>query len=87
MRATLVGSTSCSRHVRRGSPDGPDSALAASFADEVSYGIDAFVFVNKADERQAVRYQMVPEKVVHLDAAEAAKRPPNFLMGELPERP
>jgi catalase len=29
---------------------------------------------------------MVPEKVVHLDAAEAAKRPPNFLVEELPER-
>ena len=31
-----------------------------SFADEEYYGIDAFVFVNKAGKRQAVRYQMVP---------------------------
>jgi hypothetical protein len=26
---------------------------------------------------------MVPERVVHLDAADAAKRPPDFLMEEL----
>ena len=57
-----------------------------SFADEEYYGIDAFVFVNKAGEKQAVRYQMVPEKVVHLDAATAAKQAPNFLMDELPAR-
>jgi catalase len=31
-----------------------------SFADEEYYGIDAFIFVNKAGERQAVRYQMMP---------------------------
>ena len=57
-----------------------------SFADEEYHGINAFVLVNKADERQAVRYRMVPERVVHLDAAEAAKRAPDFLMDELPER-
>ena len=44
------------------------------------------MFVNKAGERQAVRYQMVPEHAVHLDAADAAKRAPDFLMDELPER-
>ena len=33
-----------------------------SFADEEYYGIDAFVFVNKAGGRQAVRYLMVPER-------------------------
>jgi catalase len=57
-----------------------------SFADEQYFGIDAFVFINKAGQRQAVRYQMVPERVVHLDAADAAKRAPDFLMNELPER-
>jgi len=57
-----------------------------SFADEEYYGVDAFVFVNKAGARQAVRYQMVPERVVHLAAADAAKRPPNFLLDELPDR-
>ena len=57
-----------------------------SFADEEYYGVNAFVFVNKAGIRQAVRYQMMPERVVHLAAADAAKQPPNFLMDELPER-
>jgi catalase len=57
-----------------------------SLADEEYYGIDAFVLVNKDGARQAVRYQMVPEKVVHLQATEAAGKPPNFLMDELPER-
>ena len=57
-----------------------------SFADEQYYGIDAFVLVNKAGARQAVRYQVVPERIVHLAPDEAAKRPPDFLMEELPER-
>ena len=57
-----------------------------SFADEEYYGVDAFVFINKAGVRQAVRYQMMPQRVVHLAAADAAKQSPNFLMDELPER-
>jgi catalase len=57
-----------------------------SFANEACYGIDAFMFVNKGGERQAVRYQMLPERIVHLDEADAAKRVPDFLMDELPER-
>jgi len=57
-----------------------------SFANEEYYGVNAFVFVNKSGERQAVRYQMMPERVAHLAAADAAKQPPNFLMDELPER-
>ncbi len=57
-----------------------------SFADEEYYGVDAFVFVNKAGDRQAVRYRMVPERLVHLAAADAAKQPPDFLMDELLER-
>ena len=57
-----------------------------SFADEEYYSIDAFVLVNATGARQAVRYQMIPERVVHLAAADAAKQPPNFLMDELPER-
>jgi len=51
------------------------SATAAtpnSFADEEYHGIDAFVFVNKAGERQAIRYLIVPEHIAHLDAADAA---------------
>jgi len=62
------------------------AATPDSFADEEYYGINAFVFINKAGEKQAVRYQMVPERTVHLDADDAAKRPPDFLMDELPER-
>jgi catalase len=61
-------------------------ATPDSFADEEYYGINAFVFVNKAGARQAVRYQMVPERLVHLVAADTAKRPPDFLMQELPDR-
>jgi catalase len=57
-----------------------------SFADEEYYGVNAFVFINATGVRQAVRYQMMPERVVHLAAADAAKQPPNFLMDELPER-
>jgi catalase len=62
------------------------AATPDSFADEQYFGIDAFVFVNKAGARQAVRYQMTPDRVVHLDPVDAAKRPPNFLMDELPQR-
>ena len=61
-------------------------ATPDSLANEEYNGINAFVLVNKAGKKQAVRYRMVPERVVHLDAAEAGKRPPNFLMEELPER-
>src|SRR5215471_12819022 len=57
-----------------------------SFANEEYYGVNAFVFINKAGARQAVRYQLVPEHLVHLSASDAAKQPPNFLMDELPER-
>lgn len=65
---------------------GATTATPDSFADEEYFGINAFVLVNAAGARQAVRYQMVPEHAVHLDAADAAKRPPNFLMDELPQR-
>jgi catalase len=62
------------------------TATPASFAEQEYYGIDAFAFVNAAGERQAVRYQMLPERTVHLTAADAAARAPDFLMTELPER-
>jgi catalase len=61
-------------------------ATPDSFADEEYYGVNAFVFVNKAGARQAVRYQLVPEHLVHLSASDAATQPPNFLMDELPDR-
>ena len=33
-----------------------------------------------------MRYLIRPEHVVHLDPADAAKRTPNFLVDELPQR-
>jgi catalase len=62
------------------------AATPDSYAHEEFWGIDAFALVNKAGHEQAVRYQMVPESVVHLDAADAAKRGPDFLADELAER-
>src|SRR5262249_48374524 len=62
------------------------AATPDSFADEEYYGINAFVFINKMGQKQAVRYQMIPERTVHLDADDAAKRRPDFLMDELPGR-
>jgi len=58
----------------------------ASFAEEEYHGVDAFIFVNKANNKQAVRYTMVPENIVHLGADEAAKRAPDFLMTEITTR-
>jgi catalase len=57
-----------------------------SFADEEYHGIDAFIFVGKSGQRQAVRYLVVPEKLVHITPEEAAKQSPDFLFAELAER-
>ena len=57
-----------------------------SFADEEYHGIDAFVFVNKSGQRQAVRYLIVPEKLVHITPEEAAKQSPNYLFDDLAKR-
>jgi catalase len=57
-----------------------------SFADEEYHGIDAFIFVNKSGQRQAVRYVIAPEKVVHITPEEAAKRPANYLFDDLAKR-
>jgi catalase len=46
-----------------------------SFANEEYYGIDAFMFANK-EVRGRRRYQMLPERVVHLEEPDAAKRAP-----------
>jgi catalase len=61
-------------------------ATPDSFAHEEYHGVNAFVLVNKAGERQAVRYVLAPEQVVHLNAVEAAKQRPDFLVDEVPER-
>jgi catalase len=57
-----------------------------SFADEEYYGVNAFILINDKGDRQAVRYIMAPEKLVHLAEAEAAKTAPDFLIDELPAR-
>jgi len=57
-----------------------------SFADEEYHGIDAFIFVNKGGQRQAVRYVIAPEKQVHMTPEEAAKQSPNYLFDELAKR-
>jgi catalase len=61
-------------------------ATPASYADENYFGLDAFVFVDKSGKKQAVRYQMLPEKLVHLSKEDAAKQSPDFLVDELPKR-
>jgi catalase len=61
-------------------------ATRDSFAHEEYRGLNAFVLVNNARERQAVRYLMAPGQVVHLTATEAAQQPPDFLVNELPQR-
>jgi catalase len=58
----------------------------ASFAEETYFGVNAFVLVNEAGQRQAVRYEMVPERTQHLTPEDAAKQPPDFLMDEIRER-
>jgi catalase len=62
------------------------AATPDSYADEEYHGVDAFIFVSKAGQKQAVRYLLVPEKVVHLTADEAAKQPPDFLSDDLTQR-
>ena len=57
-----------------------------SFADEEYHGINAFIFVNKSGQKQAVRYLVVPEKLVHLTPEEAAKRSPDYLFDDLAKR-
>src|ERR1700684_734415 len=57
-----------------------------SFADEEYHGIDAFIFVSKSGQKQAVRYLIAPEKLVHITAEEAAKQPPNYLFDDLARR-
>ncbi len=57
-----------------------------SFAHEEYHGINAFIFVNKSGQRQAVRYLIVPEKVVHITPEQAATKTPNYLFDDLTKR-
>jgi catalase len=73
-----------------GHPNAPKAIgslpIPDSFADEEYHGIDAFIFVSKSGQRQAVRYLVVPQKVVHIAPEEAAKKSNNYLFDELTER-
>jgi catalase len=60
--------------------------IPASFADEQYYGINAFIFTNRSGQKQAFRYIIVPEKIVHLGKEEAAKKSPSYLIDDLPVR-
>lgn len=64
-----------------GSAPTPDS-----FADQEYHGINTFIFVDKAGHKRAVRYIMTPEKSVPLTVEEAAGKPRDFLVDELPQR-
>jgi len=58
-----------------------------SFATLAFYGINAFKFTNAAGKSRFGRYEIIPDAGQHaLDAAQAAKADPDYLMKELPER-
>ena len=57
-----------------------------SLADEQYFGLNAFVLIDKAGQKQAVRWIFEPERVVHVEPAQAAKWPPNYLMDEIRTR-
>ena len=73
-----------------GHPNAPKAIgslpIPDSFADEEYHGIDAFIFVNKSGQRQAVRYVIAPQKVVHITPEEAAKQSPDYLFDDLAKR-
>jgi catalase len=61
--------------------------MPTSFATEEFFGNNAFVFVNKAGKKQAVRYQIIPVSgKQYLSDADAKARSPNFLFDELRTR-
>jgi catalase len=62
------------------------AATPDSFADEEYRSLSAFILVDADGKKQPVRFIMAPEKLVHLDPADAAKRDRNFLFDELAER-
>lgn len=62
------------------------TATPSSLANEEYRGLNAFILVDKDGKRQAVRYVIAPDRVVHLDPKDAAARAADYLMSELPER-
>jgi catalase len=57
-----------------------------SFAHEEYRGLNAFLLVDTSGRKRAVRWILVPERVVHIDPADAAKWSPNYLMDEIRAR-
>ncbi|MBN3762205.1 catalase family peroxidase [Burkholderia sp. Ac-20365] len=57
-----------------------------SFAHEEYRGLNAFIFIDEAGRRQPVRYIMRPEEVVYLTVDEAAGKPLDYLIDDLPQR-
>ncbi len=71
----------------RALPAFASAATPSSFAREQYNGVDAFVFVNAAGQKQPFRFQLGPVAGVdHLAPADAAKMAPDFLVDELPQR-
>lgn len=61
--------------------------MPTSFATEAFFGNNAFVFVNKAGKKQAVRYQIIPVAgKQYLSDADAKATSPDFLIDELRTR-
>src|SRR2546422_11224395 len=61
--------------------------VPVSFATEVYYGTDAFIFVNARNVKQPGRYRLVPVGGPnYLDSAAAAKVSANYLFDELTRR-
>ena len=73
-----------------GHPNAPKAIgslpIPDSFADEEYHGIDAFIFVNGSGQRQAVRYLIAPQKLVHITPEDAARQSPDFLFDDLAKR-
>lgn len=64
-----------------------NGVVPESFATEAFFSNDAFVFVNKAGQKQPGRYQFVPVAGVrHLDPEQAKGRPANYLHDEIKTR-
>jgi catalase len=61
--------------------------LPASFSTLAYFGNNAFVFVDSAGTRRAVRYQILPAaRVANLDSLAASKAGPEYLFEDLPRR-
>jgi catalase len=63
------------------------AATPVSYVRETYNGVNAFVFVDEAGNRQPFRFRLVPaEGAAHLSKEDAAKQQPDFLLEELKAR-